>query len=72
MEKYLRIGIIIVLALAIILSCTVFGNKLTDPASYSHTIEVLDNNRKTVLGLTAASAAASAPTADWAAAAAIK
>lgn len=60
MEKYLRIGIIVVLALAIILSCTVFGNKLTDPASYSHTIEVLDNNRKTVLGLTAASAAASA------------
>ncbi len=60
MAKYLRIGTVLILALTIILSCTVVGNKLTDPASYSHTIEVLDNNRKTVLGLTAASAAASA------------
>ena len=60
MRKYLRIGTIVILTLAIILSCTVLGNKLTDPASYSNTIETLDNNRKTVLGLTAASAAASA------------
>lgn len=60
MEKYLRIAVAIFLALTIILSCTVFGNKLTDPATYSHTIEVLDHNRVTVLSLTAASAAASA------------
>lgn len=60
MLKYLRFAFIFVLALAIILSCTVVGKKLTDPATYSHTIEVLDKNRSTVLGLTAASAAASA------------
>lgn len=60
MAKYLRIVIIVVLALAIILSCTIWGKKMTDPATYSHTIEVLDKNRTTVLGLTAASAAASA------------
>ena len=60
MAKYLRISWALILALTIILSCTVIGNKLTDPASYSHTIEVLDHNRTTVLGLTAASAAASA------------
>jgi len=60
MTKHIRIATLIILALAIILSCTVVGNKLTDPASYSHTIEVLDNNRKVVLGLSAASAAASA------------
>lgn len=60
MAKYLRIAGIICLALTIILSCTVVGNKLTDPATYSHTIEVLDHNRTTILGLTAASAAASA------------
>lgn len=60
MKEYLRIAAIIVLALAIILSCTVVGNKMTDPATYSHTIEALDKNRATVLGLSAASAAASA------------
>lgn len=60
MAKYLRITIILVLALTIILSCTVIGHKLTDPTTYAHTIEVLDHNRATVLGLSAASAAASA------------
>ena len=60
MMKYLRIAGVILLALTIILSCTVVGNKLTDPSTYAHTIEVLDQNRTTILGLTAASAAASA------------
>lgn len=60
MEKALRIAVIVTLTLAIILSCTVVGNKLTDPVTYSHTIEVLDQNRTTVLGLSAAAAAASA------------
>ena len=60
MTKYLRFGAVLFLALAIILSCTVVGNKLTDPATYSRTIEALDENRSTVLALTAASAAASA------------
>ena len=60
MAKYLRIFVIVFLSLAIILSCTFFGNKMTDPATYTHTIEVLDENRTTVLALTAASAAASA------------
>lgn len=60
MAKAFHIGIILILALSIILSCTVLGNKLTDPATYTHTIEVLDKNRVTVLGLSAASAAASA------------
>ena len=60
MAKNLRIAGAILLALTIILSCTAVGNKLTDPATYTHTIEVLDHNRTTILGLTAASAAASA------------
>ena len=60
MAKYLRIAGAVILALTIILSCTVIGSKLTDPATYAHTIEVLDQNRTTVLSLTAASAAASA------------
>ena len=60
MEKYRRIVAVSILALTIILSCTVLGTKLTDPAVYSHTIAVLDKNRTTVLGLSAASAAASA------------
>ena len=60
MVQYMRIAVIAILALAIILSCTVVGARLTDPATYSHTIEVLDQNRVTVLGLSAASAAASA------------
>ena len=50
MTRILRITVVAVLALAIILSCTVLGNKLTDPTTYSHTIEVLDKNRTTVLG----------------------
>ena len=60
MAKYMRIAVISILALAIVLSCTVVGARLTDPATYSHTIAVLDQNRVTVLGLSAASAAASA------------
>jgi len=60
MAKYLRIAAVVVLSLVIILSCTFVGNKLTDPATYSHTIEVLDKNRSTVLALSAASAGASA------------
>lgn len=60
MARNVRIAVIAVLALTIILSCTVLGNRLTDPAAYSHTIEVLDKNRTTVLGLSAASAAVSA------------
>lgn len=60
MAKYIRIAAVFILALTIILSCTVAGNKLTDPATYSRTIELLDKNRSTVLGLSAASAAASA------------
>lgn len=60
MAKYLRIAWAFVLALTIILSCTVGGSKMTDPATYSHTIEVLDHNRTTVLALSAASVAASA------------
>lgn len=60
MTKYVRIAMILVLALAIVLSCTFLGRTLTDPATYSHTIEVLDQNRARVLGLSAASAAASA------------
>ena len=60
MTKTFRIAWILILAAAIILSCTLMGTKLTDPSSYCHTIEVLDQNRTTVLGLSAASAAASA------------
>lgn len=60
MAKYFRIALVVFLALAMILSCTFVGKKMTDPATYSHTIEVLDKNRTTVLALTAASAAASA------------
>lgn len=60
MAKYLRVLVIAVLSLAIIFSCTFVGNKMTDPTTYTHTIEVLDKNRTTVLALTAASAAASA------------
>ena len=60
MTKYLRMAIVFVLALTIVLSCTVAANKLTDPSTYTHTIEVLDQNRSTVLGLSAAAAAASA------------
>lgn len=60
MAKQIRIAAILMLALTIVLSCTVVGKKMTDPATYSHTIEVLDQNRSTVLGLSAASGAASA------------
>ena len=60
MAKQFRIALILILALTVILSCTLIGNRLTDPSTYSHTIDVLDENRATVLGLSAASAAASA------------
>lgn len=60
MSKTLQGIVVILLAFAIILSCTFGVNKMTDPATYMHTIEVLDRNRTTVLGLSAASAAASA------------
>lgn len=60
MEKILRIALVVVLALTIVLSCTVAGDHFTDPETYRHTIEVLDNSRASVLGLSAASAAASA------------
>ena len=60
MAKCLRVAVVFILAIAIVLSCTIVGKKLTDPATYSHTIEVLDKNRATVLALTAASAATSA------------
>lgn len=59
MSKYFNIALAVFLAIIIVLSCTVVGNKATDPATYSHTIEVLDHSRTTILGLTAASAAAS-------------
>ena len=60
MARAFHIAVILILALSIVLSCTVLANKLTDPVTYTHTIEVLDDNRATVLGLSAASAAASA------------
>ena len=56
-SKYFNITLAVFLAMVIILSCTVGGNKAADPATYSHTIEVLDKNRSTVLILSAASAA---------------
>lgn len=49
----------VVLSLTIVFSCTFLGKTLTDPATYSHTIEVLDENRSTVLSLSAAAAATS-------------
>ena len=60
MAKIPRIAFVLILSVSIIFSCTLIGPKMTDPATYSHTIEVLDQNRTTVLGLSAASAAASA------------
>ena len=60
MAKNLRIVFVVILAVTIVLSCTLLGTKMTDPATYSHTIQVLDQSRTTVLGLSAASAAASA------------
>lgn len=60
MSKYVRIAVVVILSLSIILSCTVVGSKMTDPATYTHIIEMLDKNRTTVLTLSAASAAASA------------
>lgn len=60
MAKFTRIAIIAVLAISIILSCTFFGNKMSDPETYTNIIETLDKNRTTVLSLSAASAAASA------------
>jgi len=60
MEKLWNGIVVVTLVVAIILCYTVLGNKLTDPTTYSHTLEVLDENRTSVLGLTAASAVASA------------
>ena len=60
MSKEMRIIVAILLSVVIVLSWTVVGNKATDPTTYSHTIEVLNQNRTTVLALTAASATASA------------
>ena len=60
MSRTLQGLVVVQLALAIIFSCTFVGNKMTDPVTYTHTIEVLDRNCTTVLGLSAASAAASA------------
>lgn len=60
MTKAVSVAVIVLLALSIVLSCTVLGHRLTDPAAYSHTIQVLDDSRASVLGLSAASAAASA------------
>lgn len=58
--KIFRVAAVVFLAVSIVLSCTVVGNKLTDPATYSNTIETLDKSTTTVLGLSAASAVASA------------
>ena len=60
MSRTLQEIVVVLLALAIILSCTFVGNKMTDPVTYIHTIEVLDRNRTTLLGLSASSAAPSA------------
>lgn len=57
MKQILRAVWVLILSLSIVLSCTVVGDRLTDPAAYSHTIEVLDHNRAAVLGLSAAAAA---------------
>ena len=59
MERNFRLVVAVVLVIAIILSVTVLGNKFTDPTTYSHSIEVLDDNKATVLSLAAAAAAAS-------------
>ncbi len=59
MIKYLRMTCIVVLALVIIASCTFGGRYFTDPASYTHTIEALDQSRSNVLGMSAAAALAS-------------
>ena len=59
MAKYSRLIVVLILVLAIILSITVVGKKMTTPATYSHSIEVLDDSKAKVLGLAAASAAAS-------------
>ena len=48
MGKILRIGFVLILAVTIILSCTLIGTKMTDPATYSHTLDVLEQNRTTV------------------------
>lgn len=60
MEKWLRVAAILVLAVAIVLSCTVMGTRFTDPSTYAHVIDALDQNRTKLLELSAASAAASA------------
>ena len=58
MAKKLQIAFVVILAVAIVLSCTLVGTKMTDPATYSKTIQVLDKSRTPVLGLSAASASA--------------
>lgn len=60
MEKCLRVVSILILAVAIVLSCTVMGTRLTDPSTYAHVIDALDQNRAKLLELSAESAAASA------------
>ena len=42
MAKKLQIAFVVILAVAIVLSCTLVGTKMTDPATYSKTIQVLD------------------------------
>ena len=60
MIRFSRIAVAVFLAIIIVISCTYGANKATDPSTFSHTIEVLDHNRSTILALSAASAAASA------------
>lgn len=60
MLRYFRITAIIILSVMMVCSCTIVGDHFTNPETYAHTIEVLDENRSTVLTLSAASAAASA------------
>ena len=60
MEKWLRVAAILILAVTIVLSCTVMGTRFTDPSTYAHVINALDQNRVQLLNLSAESAGASA------------
>ena len=60
MEKWLRVAAILILAVTIVLSCTVMGTRFTDPSTYAHVINALDQNRVQLLKLSAESAGASA------------
>lgn len=60
MEKWLRVAAILILAVAIVLSCTVMGSRFTDPSTYAHVIDALDQNRVKLLELSAGAAVASA------------